>query len=117
MSIVAVAVLSLTSLTAAQAGRTRRDLAGGQMRQVLLAATTNISGPLSAGMEFIAGDEIMLALPPQLADVRVDTRIESADGAKLVARIRVRNEVMRLGQRVTFVKKDGTWMLSDVEGW
>ena len=116
MSVVAVAVLSLTALMAAQTKRTRREVSGGQMRQVLLAATANLSARLSAGKEFKANDELVMVLPPQLVDVKLTTRIESADAAKIVVSIRAKDEVMRLGQRVTFVTQGGKWRLSEVEG-
>ena len=115
MTVVAVAVLSLTALTAAQAKRTRREASGGQLRQVLLAATANVSGRLSAGTAFKAGDEVVLALPPQLVDVKLATRIEAADAAKVVATMQAKDDLMRVGQRVTFVRKEGRWALSDVE--
>ncbi|MGA2500886.1 MAG: hypothetical protein ABSH20_24375 [Tepidisphaeraceae bacterium] len=116
MTVVAVAVLSLAALTAAQAKRTRREVSGGQLKQVLLAATANLSGRLSAGIVFKANDEVVLSLPPQLADVKMTTRIESADGEKVVVMMQVRDDVMRLGQRVTFVRKEARWALSEVQG-
>ncbi|MFI5377860.1 MAG: hypothetical protein ACHRHE_01020 [Tepidisphaerales bacterium] len=115
MTVVAVAVLSLTSLTAAQFKRTRREVSGGQLRQVLLAATADISARLSTGATMKPNDEIVLALPAQLADVKLTTRVDSADVTRVVATMHARNDVMQVGQRVTFAKQDGKWKLSGVE--
>ncbi len=116
MIVMAVAVLSLTRLTVVQAGRTRREVDGAQLRQVVLAVSRGLCARLSAGTVFKPGEQVVVALPPQLERVGLATRIQSVEPDRMIVLSEARTENIRLAQRMTFLKAAGVWRLDEVEG-